>query len=147
MFEKGLTIQSICELLGYRQKFCRVAWRQTKWHEKVETVVFEMEKIRTEMPRLGCRNVYHILYERKRSVNVGRAKEFTILKANGTLIKPCRPYRITTDFHYRSHKHKNLVEKIGMNEPEQVWVSDITNVGCGTVARIWHLLPMLIQRK
>lgn len=82
------------------------------------------------MPRLGCRKVYRCLYEQMRSTNVGRDKLFTILKANGTLIKPHRSYHIMTNSHHRFHKHKNLVENMEINGPEQVFVSDITYVGC-----------------
>lgn len=96
----------------------------------MEKVISEVERIRSEMPRLGCRKVYHCLYNQMRSINVGRDKMFTILKANGMLIKPYRSYHITTNSHHRFHKHKNLVENMVINEPEQVWVSDITYIGC-----------------
>ena len=56
------------------------------------------------------------------------------------LIKPYRSYHITTNFHHRFRKHKNLVANKEINEPEQVWVSDITYVGC----RNRHLYLALI---
>ena len=45
------------------------------------------------------------------------------------LIQPKRNYRITTDSHHRFRKHKNLIEDMPLNQPEQVWVSDITYIG------------------
>jgi len=62
-------------------------------------------------------------------LGVGRDKLFAILKANHMLIKPKRNYRITTDSHHRFRKHKNLIEGMVMERPEQVWVSDLTYIG------------------
>jgi len=80
------------------------------------------------MPRIGTRKLCHILEEPLRDLHVGRDKLFKILKANQMLIVPSRSYRKTTNSHHRFHKHKNLVEKIDIIRPEQVWVSDITYI-------------------
>ncbi len=45
------------------------------------------------------------------------------------LIKPTKQYHITTDSHHHFRKHKNLIENLHIQRPEQVWVSDITYVG------------------
>ena len=45
------------------------------------------------------------------------------------LIVPKKSYHITTDSHHRFRKHKNLVNGIDINRPEQLWVSDITYIG------------------
>lgn len=81
------------------------------------------------MPRLGTRKMYHILEHSLRKLHVGRDKLFSILKANDMLIKPKRNYRITTDSHHRFRKYKNLIEDMLLEQPEQVWVSDITYIG------------------
>ena len=81
------------------------------------------------MPRIGTRKIYHMLELPLRALHVGRDKLFSILKANNMLIKPKRNYRITTDSHHRFRKHKNLIENIPLDQPEQVWVSDITYIG------------------
>ncbi|MGB1043452.1 MAG: IS3 family transposase, partial [Tenacibaculum sp.] len=51
------------------------------------------------------------------------------MKANHLLIIPKKRYHITTDSHHRFRKHKNLVSTKEIEEPETVWVSDITYVG------------------
>ena len=81
------------------------------------------------MPRLGTRKLYHLLQEPLQELSVGRDKLFKILKANHMLIKPKKNYHITTNSHHRFRKHKNLIEKLDINKPEQVWVADITYVG------------------
>ena len=88
-----------------------------------------MEGIRRDMPRIGFRKLYHILYEPLRKQKVGRDKFLSILRANHMLIKPKRNYRITTNSHHRFRKHKNLIENMQIIQPEQVWVSDITYIG------------------
>ena len=51
------------------------------------------------------------------------------MKANHLQIVPKRQYHITTDSHHRFRKHKNLVDGLTIERPEQVWVSDITYIG------------------
>lgn len=81
------------------------------------------------MPKLGTRKLYHILKTQLTLLNVGRDKLFRILRANHLLIKPKRGYHITTDSHHRFRKHKNLVNLLEIDRPEQIWVSDITYTG------------------
>ena len=62
-------------------------------------------------------------------LGVGRDALFRILRANHLLIKPSRQYHTTTMSHHRFRKHKNLIEDLNVDAPEQVWVSDITYLG------------------
>lgn len=88
-----------------------------------------MQSIRVTMPKLGTRKLYFLLKTQLTLLNVGRDKLFRILKANHLLIKPKRSYHITTDSYHRFRKHKNLVNILEIEKPEQVWVSDITYTG------------------
>ena len=81
------------------------------------------------MPMIGTRKLYHLLKPQLTQLNIGRDKLFRILKANRLLIKQKRSYHITTDSHHRFRKHKNLVNILEIERPEQVWVSDITYTG------------------
>ena len=87
-----------------------------------------VEQVRMRMPRLGTRKLYHLLEERLSPLGVGRDRLFAIMKANNLQITPKRQYHITTDSHHRFRKHKNLIESLEINRPEQVWVSDITYI-------------------
>ena len=71
-----------------------------------------------------------MLNQELRSIGVGRDKLFSILRANHKLVLPVRSYRTTTDSHHRFKKHKNIVENLEIERPEQVWVADITYIGC-----------------
>jgi len=92
-------------------------------------VVYMVQEVRYEMPRLGTRKLYYLLKPRLKEISIGRDRLFSILKANHLLITPARSYRKTTDSHHRFHKHKNLVTGIVPAKPEQVWVADITYIG------------------
>lgn len=81
------------------------------------------------MPRIGTRKIYHLLYEQLKELGVGRDRLFAIMKANHLQIVPKRQYHITTDSHHRFRKHKNLIDGLAIERPEQVWVSDITYIG------------------
>jgi len=112
-----------------RQKYYRSFWRESSQQSKSIAVIDKVNEIRSVMPRLGTRKLYHLLQEELCSIHVGRDKLFAILKANQMLIKPKRNYRITTHSHHRFRKHKNLIEDMPLKRPEQVWVSDITYIG------------------
>ena len=98
-------------------------------NEKVEKVVNFVNEIRLKMPRLGGKKLYHLLRIPLQGLKIGRDKFFDILRANRLLIKPKRQYHVTTDSHHRFKKHKNLIESLKIEKPEQVLVSDITYVG------------------
>ena len=112
-----------------RQKYYRSFWKSSKQHDQSAQAICSVNELRNQMPRLGTRKLYHILKKDLRKINIGRDKLFHILRSNNMLIKPNRNYRITTNSHHRFHKHKNLIENMALNRPEQVWVSDITYIG------------------
>lgn len=112
-----------------RQRYYRSFWLVEGKRNKADQVINLVNNLRIMMPRLGTRKIYHMLEPSLNNLNVGRDKLFSILKANNMLIRPKRNYRITTDSHHRFRKHKNLIENIALEQPEQVWVSDITYIG------------------
>ena len=97
--------------------------------DRAEQVIRLVREIRMEMPRLGTRKLYTLLSNELHELGIGRDKLFEILKSNKMLIVPRKSYHITTNSHHRFRKHKNLIEDLPINKPEQVWVSDITYVG------------------
>ncbi|WP_368666938.1 IS3 family transposase [Dysgonomonas sp. 511] len=121
---------STCGLLGVsRQVYYRSIRSRKKKQYKAKQVVAMVESIRRDMPRIGFRKLYYLLYAPLKKLKIGRDKFLSILKANHMLIKPKRNYRITTDSHHRFRKHKNLIVDMPLKHPEQVWVSDITYIG------------------
>lgn len=109
----------------YYRRLQSVRSRKSRAVQVLELV----ESIRLRMPKIGTRKLYFMLKEELKPLGVGRDMLFRILKANHLLIKPNRRYHITTNSHHRFRKHKNLIENVVPDEPEQIWVSDITYVG------------------
>lgn len=109
----------------YYRRLQSVRRRKSRAVQVLELV----ESIRLRMPKIGTRKLYFMLKEELKPLGVGRDMLFRILKANHLLIKPNRRYHITTNSHHRFRKHKNLIENVVPDEPEQIWVSDITYVG------------------
>src|SRR5690606_2208912 len=72
---------------------------------------------------------YFMLYQELKALKIGRDKFFGILRANHLLIAPRRTYHVTTWSHHRFRKHPNLIKEMDIQQPEQVWVSDITYIG------------------
>lgn len=124
------TITSACELFGVsRQVYYRSKKAICKGQERAVKVIDLVLSIRCQMPRVGTRKLYYMLRGELQELGVGRDKLFSILKANHMLIKPKKNYRKTTDSYHRFRKHKNLIDGVLPNKPEQVWVSDITYIG------------------
>lgn len=125
-----MSISFACKLFGYdRQVYYRSKNRLLKGQQRAMIIVKLVKKKRHRMPRIGGKKLYHLLKTELNELGVGRDKFFDILRANHLLIKPKRQYSITTNSHHRFRKHKNLVEHLKVERPEQLWVSDITYIG------------------
>ena len=112
-----------------RQVYYRRKKREETLQLEASIVVNLVQEVRGKLPRVGTRKLHYMLNIPLKKINIGRDSLFRIMKANHMDIKPKRSYHVTTQSHHRFRKHKNLVEKINVNRPEQVWVSDITYIG------------------
>ena len=112
-----------------RQVYYRRIQTVKRRKSRAVKVIELVESIRFQMPKIGTRKLYFMLEDELKQLNVGRDMLFRILKANHMLIQPKRRYHVTTNSHHRFRKHKNLVENVVPEKPEQIWVSDITYVG------------------
>lgn len=113
----------------HRQDYYKSIYRKEEKIELAEKVLGLVNDIRIQMPKIGTRKLYYLLKDQLKLLKVGRDKLFSILKANHLLIKVKKQYHVTTNSHHRFKKHKNQVEKLEINRPEQVFVSDITYLG------------------
>ena len=119
-----------CILFGIdRQVYYRKIKRRIIKQDKAQLVVKKVLDIRTQMPRIGAKKLYYLLGNDLKILKIGRDKFIDILRANHLLMLPKRSYHITTNSHHRFRKYKNQLLDLQINQPEQVWVSDITYIG------------------
>jgi len=143
-----MSITYACNLFGYnRQVYYRSKARVFQYQQRAEVVVSLVNAVRSKMPRLGGKKLYHLLECELKELGIGRDKLFDILRANHLLIKPKRQYHITTNSHHRFRKHKNLIEGIEVSRPEEVWVSDITYIGDKDHPQYLSLVTDLYSKK
>jgi transposase InsO family protein len=112
-----------------RQEYYRSIKAQILRKNQANKVIELVQEVRIRLPRLGGGKLYHLLKKEFKKIKIGRDKLFKILRANNLLIKPKRQYHITTNSFHRFKKHKNKIEELVINRPEQVIVSDITYLG------------------
>jgi putative transposase len=142
------TLVSACRLFGVnRQVYYRRKRAVQKKQDTASKIVALVMEVRQQMPRIGTRKLYYLLQDQLKDLGVGRDKLFAILNANQMLIKPRRSYRITTDSHHRFRKHKNLIEHITPERPEQIWASDITYIGYRDKHRYLALVTDIYSKK
>ena len=98
-----------------------------------------VRNLRKSHPRMGGRKLYYLLREDldKTGQRIGRDKFFTILKAQGLLVKPRRKYVRTTNSHHRFRIYDNLINRLEITGRNQVFVSDITYLS--TYNRFYYL--------
>ncbi len=61
-------------------------------------------------------------------IRIGRDRLYELLRKHNLLIRPKRGYVRTTDSNHHYHVWPNLLKGITCDQPEQVWVSDITYI-------------------
>jgi len=146
--KKEETIVSACELFGVSRQ---VYYRHKKSFSRRQAIAGKVLDlvldIRQQMPRIGTRKLYYLLQDQLVELGVGRDKLFAILKANHMLIRPKKNYRKTTNSYHRFYKHKNLIEGMQLEKPEQVWVSDITYIGSRNNHRYLALVTDAYSKK
>jgi putative transposase len=100
----------------------------------LEKVKMQVKKLvdteRKLLPRLGTRKLHFMIGPslKEKGLKIGRDKLFKWLGEYGLLIRPKRRYTQTTNSKHWLRKYPNIVKDKQINEPEQVWVSDITYI-------------------
>ena len=115
-----------CDVFGIsRQAYYKQKVSLRAKQEQAEGIIAKVQVIRQSMPRIGTRKLYYLL---DGQLSVGRDKLFSILRANQMLVKPVKSYTKTTLSRHWLHKHPNLLKDVQIQQPEQVYVSDITYI-------------------
>ena len=87
-----------------------------------------VDRERKLLPRLGTRKIHYLIKEdlQQQNLKFGRDKLFTLMQYYGLQIKPRRRYIQTTMSKHWLRKWPNIIKEKVVNQPDEVWVSDIT---------------------
>lgn len=87
-----------------------------------------VDRERKLLPRLGTRKIHYLIKKdlQKQNLKFGRDKLFTLMQYYGLQIKPRRRYIQTTMSKHWLRKWPNIIKEKIVNQPDEVWVSDIT---------------------
>ncbi len=87
-----------------------------------------VDRERKLLPRLGTRKIHYLIKEdlQQQNLKFGRDKLFTLMQYYGLQIKPRRRYIQTTMSKHWLRKWPNIIKEKIVNQPDEVWVSDIT---------------------
>ena len=107
------------------------ARRRQRCREEVDAGLVEqlVRRERQVQPRIGTRKLHRVLARElaKAGVKIGRDRLFEILRERGLLLEPRRAaYPHTTQFSAYLPTFSNLTDKLELNGPNLVYVSDLT---------------------
>ena len=140
----------MCGLFGKtRQAYYRhlnYKYVEMATEEIVLSLVYEY---RSEMGRIGCRKLQHLINSRlPEDIKVGRDALYTLLERNSLLHKRRRKSVRTTWSNHWMHKYPNLITGVIPTASNQIWVSDITYIETVNDGFMYlHLVTDLYSRK
>jgi putative transposase len=121
----------LCMLFGKtRYSFYKKEINHQKWLNEEQTVLEMVAIIRRELPRIGTPKLHYMLKRplQEHAIKMGRDSLHRLLCENGLTIRPKKRYVVTTNSNHWMKKYPNLIRDMIVNEPEQIWVSDITYI-------------------
>jgi transposase InsO family protein len=132
-----------------RQAYYQQKKRDQKELEVLDQVKQLVIKERIQMPRLGTRKLYFLLEGtfKQKQLKVGRDRLFSFLKQEQMLIKPRKTYTKTTMSKHWLYRHPNRIKAKTFDQPEQLWVSDITYIKTKESNSYLSLVTDAVSRK
>lgn len=122
----------LCSLLGRNRQ--AYYWRLAAGEREVfgaELLVQEVLRIRGELKRIGGRKLYFMTraFRDEHGIGMGRDAFFEVLREEGLLIRKRRRGKPRTTYScWWLKKYPNLIKEFLTEQPNQVWVSDITYI-------------------
>ena len=114
-----------------------------------EIVLSLVNEYRSEMGRIGCRKLQHLINSRLPSeMRIGRDALYALLERNSLLHRRRHRSVRTTWSNHWMHKYPNLITGIIPTSSNQIWVSDITYIETVNDGFVYlHLVTDLYSRR
>ena len=119
----------LCGWFGIsRQAYYQNGWEGVSTSIEEELVLQQVSCIRKQHRRIGTRKLYEMMqpFMMEHNIKMGRDALFTLLSANGLLIRKRKRRIQTTNSLHWLRKYPNLVRDFIPTAINQLWVSDIT---------------------
>lgn len=127
----GNGIMNLCSLFGKsRHAYYDHQWRTQDQGLRDDIVLQNVLEIRKTLPATGTLKLHEMLKVSLEShkIKIGRDYLFDLMREHNLDIRRRKRKVITTDSRHWMHKYSNLISKLAVSHPEQVWVSDITYI-------------------
>lgn len=131
MHYSKISVRMLCELFGKtRLAYYDGLNREQIQLEETTLVIAMVELVREDMPKLGSAKLHYLLSPSfaRAGIKMGRDSLHELLFKNGLTVKRRRYRPRTTDSNHFMKKYPNLLKKVVLNAPNQLWVSDITYI-------------------
>jgi len=128
-------LDHICRLLGIsRQAYYQNSRFAEQRNIELGFVLQQVLAIREKHKLMGGRKLYKKLqaFLVAHQIKMGRDALFTLLSANGLLVKRRKRKVYTTNSFHWLRKYPNLIKNFNPNATNQLWVSDITYLKIAT---------------
>jgi len=148
--KKLVPVMKSAKLLGLsRQAYYQYIDREKTIHYQEEIIIQKVITHRMVHKKKGTRKVFLDMqsFLKENRFKIGRDAFFAILRNNNLLIRRRRSRIITTDSKHRFKKYPNLIKDMVVIKPNQLWVSDITYVICGSNFAYLSLVTDAYSRK
>lgn len=123
----GYPVEVVCELVDLPRSSYYYRSRKPDEGELVAAI----EQVAGQYPTYGTRRIRQQLRRSPYGYQVGRNRTRRIMRQKG-LLRPARRRKLgTTNSRHAFRRYSNLVARLSISYPDQVWVSDITYIRLG----------------
>lgn len=140
----------LCQLFGISRQAYYKRLKAAQSKASIEIQVRDMVlNLRHTFPRMGGRKLFFLLQAQldKQGIRIGRDRFFQILRKHRLMVPKRKNYHVTTQSKHRFFKYPNRLKGVSINQPEQVWVSDITYIKTKSAHSYLHLVTDAYSKK
>jgi len=132
--ENGFPVSVACRAVGLP----RSSFYYRPVAEEEGALKDAIQEIAAKYPAYGSRRIAAQLRREPYCLQVNRKRVQRLMWELGLVVNPKRKRVSTTDSRHPHRRYPNLVQGLGVEHPDQVWVADITWIRLGRCSCIWQ---------